>query len=307
MSSARLTLKRYSTRTRAFFRTSTGRRLIRLLKYGFHAALVGVIVYQLYTIDPLEVLKSVPGNPLFYLIFLVMYFSLPLTEYLIYRRFAPIGFIDSQWVFHRKRVYNKFFIGYSGELYLYKWLNERFQRTSAEVFAYVRDNNTLSIIASWICVSAIAIWLLATDQTGLVSEMQHEIRLFLGLVFGGLALFVVAATMFRQKIYTFSKADSVYIFGVHALRTFALAVLQVVQWYIIIPTAGFYLLFNFVAVQMVIGKIPFIPNKDLIFISLSIYLGQYAGLPLETFTSLLILNLLMDKLLGLASLFFHKR
>jgi hypothetical protein len=296
-----------TTRTRAFFRTKSGRKLVRISKHLFNGALIGTIIYQIYTIGVIEVLNSLPLNPLFYLIFVIIFLTLPFSEYLIYRRFVPLKILESQRIFHIKRVYNKIFIGYSGEVYLYTWLKKRFKRTSKQVFEFVRDNNTISIIASWIVVAGLSGWLLITDETGLVSKIQDEIRLFQFLIFVLIVFFVILATLFRQKFYGLNFKDSSYIFSTHSFRTISLAVLQVLQWYVVIPLAGFKLLFNFVAIQMVIGKIPFVPNKDLIFISLSIYLAQFIELPLEQFTSLLIVNLILEKLFGLFALLLYQR
>jgi len=295
------------TRIRAFFRTNSGRKLIRISKHIFNGALICTILYQIYKIGVIEVLNSLPLNPLFYLIFIVIFLTLPFTEYLIYRRFVPLEILESQRIFHIKRVYNKVFIGYSGEVYLYSYLKKRFKQTSKQVFEFVRDNNTISIIASWTVVAGLSGWLLVTDETGLVSKIQDEIRLFLVLIFILIVFFVILANLFRQKFYGLNFKDSSYIFSIHSFRTISLAVLQVLQWYVVIPLAGFKLLFNFVAIQMVIGKIPFVPNKDLIFISLSIYLAQFIELPLEQFTSLLIVNLILEKLFGLFALFLYQK
>jgi len=300
-------LQRYITKIRAFFRTKKGRYLVRVSKHFFNGALICIILFQIYKIGVTDVLKSFPVNPLFYLIFIVIFLTLPFSEFLIYKRFVPLKLLESQRIFHIKRVYNKVFIGYSGEVYLFAWLKKQYKRTTKEVFEFVRDNNTISIIASWIVVAGLSGWLLITDETGLVSKVQEEIRLFLALIFVLIVVFVILATVFRRKLYTLNYKDSSTIFSVHTIRTVVLAILQMLQWYVVIPMAGFKLLFNFVAIQMVIGKIPFVPNKELIFISLSIYLAQFIELPLEQFTSLLIINLILEKLFGLSFLLLYRK
>lgn len=300
-------IKRLFSKIRAFFRTNTGRKTVQITKHIFNGALICIILYQIYKIGVLDVVKSLPLNPFFYLIFVLIFLTLPFTEYLIYKRFVPLKLLESQRIFHIKRVYNKVFIGYSGEVYLFAWLKKQYKRTKKEVFEFVRDNNTLSIIASWTVVAGLSGWLLMTDETGLVSKVQEEIRLFLAIIFVLIVVFVILASIFRRKIYKLSYYDSSYIFSVHTIRTIGLSILQVLQWYVVIPNAGFKLLFNFVAIQMVIGKIPLLPNKDLIFIPLSIYLAQFIELPIEQFTSLLIVNLILEKLFGLFALFLYQK
>lgn len=302
-----LLLKKAGEAVRKFAATDRGKSLSRLAGKLFHACIIFILIWQIWAVGINEVISSIPVHPLFYIIFLILYTGLPLSEYFIYRRMAPIPFIESQWILHYKRIYNKFLIGYSGEVYLFTWLNNRFQTSKNEVFAFIRDNNSLSVIASWIVVSGISGWLLLTDETGLVTMIQQEIRLFLLVFLAGIALYVTLAAVFKRKLYSLSLHDTSAIFSIHILRTALLAILQVYQWYIIIPDAGLQLLFNFLALQMVIGKIPFIPNKELIYISLSLYLAQATQIPLEEFTSLLVVHLLLEKGISLLTLLWKKK
>ena len=55
------------------------------LRYLLQACIIGYLCYQLYDVGVLNVLISLPENPFFYLIIIVIYFSLPLSEVYIYR------------------------------------------------------------------------------------------------------------------------------------------------------------------------------------------------------------------------------
>ena len=294
-------------RSRQFADTDHGKMISKVLRNLFHVGLIVVLVWQISTIGLNEVIHNIPNHPLFYILFLMLYAGLPLSEYFIYRRVVPLSFLESQRIFHFKRIYNKFFIGYSGEVYLFTWMNKRFQLSKNELFAFIRDTNSLSVVASWLVVSALSGWLLLTDESGLAAMIQDEIRLFLLLFLGAIALYVTLALIFKRKLYSLNLKDSGYLFLVHTGRTILLALLQVYQWYIIIPDAGLQLLFNFLALQMVVGKIPFIPNKELIYISLSLYLAQATEIPLGEFTSLLLIHLLLEKGVSLLTLFWTKK
>lgn len=300
-------LKQKYEQLREFASTDRGRILSRLSAKLFHAALILILLWQISAIGFEEVIGNIPADPLFYLLFLILYAGLPLSEFFIYKRKVSLPFFESQRIFHFKRIYNKFFIGYSGEVYLFSWMNRRFQVSKNELFAFIRDNNSLSLVASWLVVSALSGWLLYTDETGLAALLQEEIRLFLLLFLVAIALYVTLASIFRRKLYSLNLNDSLYLFLIHIVRTVLLALLQVIQWFIIIPEAGILLLFNFLALQMVIGKIPFIPNKELIYISLSLYLAQSMNMPLEIFSSLLVVNLLLEKGLSLLTFFWTKK
>lgn len=294
-------------RIKEFTDSDSGKIIIKVVRHLFHLLIIAILIWQIWTIGVTEVIRSVPVNPLFYTLFLLLYAGLPLSEYFIYKRLVPLSFLESQWVFHYKRIYNKFFIGYSGEVYLFAWMKKRFNIPKKKVFAFIRDNNSLSVVASWLMVATIALWLLLTDKTGLTAMLGDGIRHFFVLFIGILALFVIFASIFKGKLYSLNPPDTAYIFTVHVFRTLLLAILQVLQWFIIIPGVGVQLLINFLALQMVIGKIPFIPNKDLIYISLSLYLARATEMPLEEFSGILIIHMLLEKGFSLLTLFRSKK
>ena len=122
--------------------------LIRILKYLIQFAIVAVLLWQIYTIGLANILRELPRVPLFYVIFLMLYFALPLTEFFTYRQSFPIRFWPSQLIFLKKRIYNTTVIGYLGEVQLFSWLQKEVGAGKKRAFEVVRDNNTLSTAAS---------------------------------------------------------------------------------------------------------------------------------------------------------------
>jgi len=290
-----------------FFEKPTGKLFAKWVKRLINYGLIALTIYQVYTIGFTDVVKNIPINPFFYLIFGLIYFTLPFSEFFVYRKLAPINFIDSQWTFHRKRFYNTSFVGYSGEVYLYNWLKNYIKISSKKVFNFIRDNNILSIIASWLVVALVSVWLLVVDKSGLVYKIQSDIKLYLMILFALIGAAVISVFLFGKKFYALNRKDSAYIFSIHIIRSLFVSFLQALQWYIIIPEAGFIIFINFVALQMVVSKIPFISGKELIFTSLSIYLVKFTDMPLNSFTGLLVINLVLNKLLGVISLAYKNK
>lgn len=290
-----------------FFEQEKGKKIAKWVKRLVNYGLILFTFQQVYRIGLADVLQNVPLNPLFYLIFLLIYFTLPFSEYFVYRRFSDIPFIDSQWTFHRKRFYNTSFVGYSGEVYLYNWLKNYTKSSAKEVFNFVKDNNILSIIASWLVVAMVGIYLLIADKSGLVNKIENDIKLYLAILFGILLLVILSILFFGKKLYKLDRKNSFIILIIHTFRSISVSLLQALQWFIIIPEAGFLLFLNFVALQMVISKIPFISGKDLIFTSLSIYLAKFTSMSMEVFTGLLVVNLLLNKILGVVSILYKKQ
>ena len=69
----------------AFFRSDTGKRLSKWLHRLFLLGVWVWLIWQLTNIGWLKVWKSLPTHPLFYILFLLIYFSLPLVEIFIYK------------------------------------------------------------------------------------------------------------------------------------------------------------------------------------------------------------------------------
>ncbi|MGJ3628400.1 hypothetical protein AB5I41_18260 [Sphingomonas sp. MMS24-JH45] len=90
--------------------------------------------------------NAMPRSPLFYLFFLVSYFALPVSEFVIYRRvgcrdmpakgFAPLN---------RKRIANDVLLGYPATP-LYAWARAHLKMVAAP-FGAVKDVTILSGIA----------------------------------------------------------------------------------------------------------------------------------------------------------------
>jgi len=64
--------------------------------------------------------QAVPGNPLFYLAFALVYMALPLGDFVIFRRLWHIPLAGLAALL-KKRIANEVVIGYSGEAYFYAW------------------------------------------------------------------------------------------------------------------------------------------------------------------------------------------
>jgi len=292
------------TRVKAFVETDTGKKVLKYSTYAFNLILFAIISFQIYSVGIVDMVQNIPSNPIFYLIFLLLYILLPLSEFAIYKRFVPIGFLESQRVLHLKRVYNKFVVGYSGEVYLYNWLNKTYSNSNA--FSIIRDNNTLSLLASWIMVVGIIGYITLFGDNHLLILFSDEIYNY--FIISGLVLvvFVILSLKIKDYIFSLNLSESLSVTSIHLSRNVASSLLQALQWYVIIPDVSLSVWFNFVAIQLVVSKIPFISNKELIFISLSMYVGGKMDIQLETFTILLVMNFVLDRLLGLGTIVWQR-
>lgn len=58
--------------------------LIKFSKRGLLLLIIGLILFQLYEIGWQEVVNSLPSHPIFYILFCVLYITLPFSEVFIY-------------------------------------------------------------------------------------------------------------------------------------------------------------------------------------------------------------------------------
>jgi len=100
-----------------FWKSSSGKLTAKWLRRAFVLGIVAFLVWQIVQIGWQEVLESMPTTPWFYVIFLILYFALPMSEQFIYRMSLNFGFWEGLKVFIQKKVLNADVLGYSGEAY----------------------------------------------------------------------------------------------------------------------------------------------------------------------------------------------
>jgi hypothetical protein len=275
--------------------------LSRLYQFTIYGIALGILIYQLMDIGLSNVLESIPTNPLVYIIAVLLFFVLPISEYFGYSRFLKLDFKESIPIFIKKRIYNKNLVNYLGEFDFYLWLTKRMpERTKRQLFDIIKDNNIISSLASILIVVVLLLYLVYHYELSLVVSPSGNLLFY---VIGGVVLFLIAAVLSKKfRIYSLSFKDTLYLTNLHLTRMIISSGLQILQWYLAITTVSFYELFIFLAVQLVISRIPMLPGKDLLFISGSLILTNYIPISTEELAAIMILNNLIDKLLSVGSL-----
>lgn len=283
----------------AFFKSEKGKLLGKTLKYGFQAGIILLLVYQLTLTGWMEVYGSLPLHPLYYVFFLLIYFSLPVTEYFTYKRHLKLGFAESQEIFLKKRVYNKNVLGYSGEFQLFFWLKKKTGSSGDELFRLVRDNNTLSTLASTFLAVTLLGYFMLSGNIELPEINLSGYFVYVPLAVFVMALLIVLLFQFRKHFFAMNKRDSLAIFGMHSARMYLLAVFQVLQWYVVMPDTGLQIWFTLVSMQIILSRIPLLPNKDLIFLAGGLEYARYADVSTAGVAGLLLVSNILDKVLSL--------
>ena len=272
-------------------------------RYVMYTLILGILVYQLYEIGFEDIIRSVPKNPLVYVLSVALFFILPVSEHVAYERFFKFKAAESIPMLIKKRIFNKNLLSYVGEFDFYLWLTQKEpEQSRRRVFDIVKDNNIVSSVASVVLISALLLVLLVMYYT---AEEVRDYLLILGYVLGYILLLVaVVVVMARSNVYSLNIRDTWYLTGVHSVRILTISAVQILQWHLAITDISVWELFVILSVQMVVSRIPVLPAKDLIFISGSIELTNYLDISTSELAAIMVLNSLIDKVISGGSFYF---
>jgi len=251
------------------------RLILRALQLGIVALVLFYILQSLSEIGWRDVWAAFPTSPLFYAMFLAMYFALPIGEWLVYRTLWGEAVKRRFDLFLRMRIYNLALVSYAGEAFLAIWAHRNLAQSGKAVVSAVKDSNILSALAS----NTFTVMLLAafffTGQLGLLVDADPNFERYIGLTLAVGALLIPGVLLFRGKILALSGRDAKRVFGIHLCRLVCVLLLQAGQWALLFPNVPFDTWLLLLTAQMVLTRVPFLPNTDLLFMGLGITLMGY--------------------------------
>ena len=234
------------------------------------AVLVAAML-QLAQLDLARVAAIVPSSPAFWLVFALSYFAGPLGDYAIFRWLWQIP-VAGFFALLRKLIGNELITGYVGDLYFYTWARQRTGMTSAP-FGAVKDVAILSAMAAnavTLVLMVLAYPLLDTLHLGIDSTA----------FFASVALMLVISSgvlFFRKKLFSLPAPDLWFVTFVQTARVIATLVLTGLCWHLALPAESVELWVLLSAMRMLLSRLPFLPNKDVVFAALAVFMiGQDA-------------------------------
>jgi hypothetical protein len=222
---------------------------------------------ELYTSGLAGLTRAVPTNPLFYLIFGFAYVTPPTFDYLIFRRLWKIP-IAGMAALHKKRIANEVLFGYSGEAYFYAWARQRTQMVAAP-FGAVKDVTILSAIAGN-TMTLLMILLVTVFPDRLPPVITGQ------MIAASAALMVLMCLpflIFSKRVFSLSKPLLWWVFGMHFARLVTGVVLVVLAWHFAMPQVSMGIWVFFAAVRLLASRLPFAPNKEVVFASFALLLN----------------------------------
>ncbi|MFO8099313.1 MAG: hypothetical protein R6T83_06775 [Salinibacter sp.] len=295
----RMRIGRLRVRWRRFAATPRGRRTTWVLRQLITLAVVGYLVYRMSLIGWGEIWQALPRTPWFYVIFLGIYFCLPVahavTFGIIWER-SPLQLLTATL---KKRVYDKDVLGHSGDVYMYVWGRTHTGHDDMTLIHHVKDNAIMSSVASTLVAGTILAVFLGTGYITLPDFMVRHSALYVG---GGLVLLAGlgwAAVSFRQVVFRLAGRTLVILFGVHLARVVLIEGLQVLEWKVAVPDIALEVWFTFLAVKIIMARIPLLPSQELVFMAAGIELAAAVNVPRAAIAGLLGVHSVLDKGLNL--------
>ena len=271
-----------------FLRRPQVARALRFAQYGLFALIVGYLLFRLSQVGWREVLGSLPQSPWFYVFFVFRFLALPVSELAIYEIIWSKPLIRHFFVFIRKRVYNFAVMGYSGEAFLTLWARRRLDLSDKQIIVGIKDNNLLSAFASNAATVALIAILAATGMlTTVVSAFPGAGALF-AIAFATATSLAIAFIVFRRTILALPNGVLPNLLTVHAVRQITLMLLHAAMYSAALPGAPLSAWIAFIAMQLVLSRVPFLPNQDIVYLTAALALSPIVGAPEAVIAGMLV-------------------
>jgi len=197
----------------------------------------------------------------------------------------------------KKRLLNTFMLDYSGEAYFYFWAQSRLKLAPGLLVHAIKDSNILSAGAGLAMVYLIVLMLLATGGLTIPAALSHHGWLY--VLVGSVPLILCAGLVLgRRKLTTLSPGQIAATFSIHFVRSLLVLLVEFGLWTLsgALPTAVACL--QFVALRLVVTRLPLVPNKDLIFVGAGIAAAGMAHMPVTPVATVLVILAAADLVLA---------
>lgn len=222
-------------------------------------AILAAAMFELHAMDWHAILAMAPASPWFWLAF-ALFYALPIAaDWCIYRSIwgIPLGGVVAM---ARKAVSNDLLFGYVGETYLYTWARKA-GRAPTAAFGAIKDVALLSAAVGNSVTIVIAL---------LTAPLLA--RLHIGMPMWAIALAAVAigappmvAIVGRKAVFHMPGRLLLRIVAIHSVRSLGGIVLTAMLWHLALPAIALSWWVVFSALKLVLSRLPFVSNKELVF------------------------------------------
>lgn len=263
-------------------------RALKLSQYALFAGIVAYLIYRLTHVGWFEVLQSLPTTPWFYIFFILRFLALPVSELAIYEIVWSTPLVRHFFVFIRKRVYNFAVMGYSGEAFLTIWARRQLNLSDKTILVGVKDNNILSAFSSNAATVILVLVLAATGGLQAGMDAFPGARWLFSLAFLSALTLSTLVAIFREKLIALPPGVLPKLLGVHSARQTLLILLHAAMYASALPGAPLMAWMTFIALQLVLSRIPFLPNQDIVYLTAALTLSPIVGAPEAAVAGMLV-------------------
>lgn len=228
--------------------------------------LLAIVVFQLNALDLAAIEGLLDQQPGFWLAFAAVYFALPVADWVIFRRLWQLPLAGFGPIL-RKRITNELFLSYSGEVYFYFWARRRAGLTNAP-FGAIKDVNIISALVA----NGVTLALLGFAYPYLTELFPGELDTIVPVSIAVILAITSVAFLFRQRLFTLTRRELIWVGGVHTARILATTGLLALVWHLAMPAAPLGLWLQLSALRLVVTRLPMLPSKDLLFTGIAIFL-----------------------------------
>lgn len=246
--------------------TPERRRLAAAFSTLVSIALLVMVADQFRQLELHDILAMVPRSAEFWITFITWYLAMPLSEWVIYHRLWNLPF-TGVGALMRKLVSNELLLGYLGEAQFYAWARGKLDMTAAP-FGAIKDVSILSALTGNIATLVMLAFAWPLVESGAIGMEMRTVFYSLGVVL--VTSFVIL--LLRRQLFSLPRHELIFITTMHFLRIGGLIALSALMWHWVLPSVAVSLWLVLATLRMLVSRLPLVPNKDVVFAGLVVYL-----------------------------------
>ena len=273
------------------------RVLLQLLRWAVPIALLAIIGRRLTELGWREIWIARPGAIGFYVLLVLQFFLQPFGDYFVYRNLWGAANTPPMAVILKKRLLNTFMLDYSGEAFFYFWAQARLKLAPGMLVHAIKDSNLLSAGAGMAMIYVMVLTLLASGGLHIPAVLSAHSWLY--VLAGTVPLILCAGLVLgHRKLTALSRSQIATTFAIHFTRSLLVLVVEFGLWELsgALPSAVACL--QFVALRLVVTRLPLVPNKDLVFVGAGIAAAGMTNLSVTPVATVLVILAAADLVLA---------
>lgn len=248
------------------FHDRYGRILRPVVRWVIPILLLVLVGFALTHVGWEKIILARPTSLLFYGVLAIPFFIQPVADWLIYYNLLGGGLPLT--IFLRKRYMNTIMLDYSGEVFFFFWARKKLAVEDKFLAHAVKDSNVLSAAAG-----LVVLWLmlLILVLDGIVRLPALRLGVWGLVALGSVPLLLGLALFFANKRLTvLSRGDILATFAIHLTRVVAALGFEFYIWWLSGALSSVSDCLKFVALHLVVTRLPLVPNKDLVFVGVGL-------------------------------------